>query len=379
VKVYFVSKALIRRNQSVTWVRLSNRNSRTVTKSGIVLVDMASLMIPRLYKLSFLLKLILFLLKKQVRIVFIDCWLFFRGSISLLLLFQTMMKLLKIKIIYDARDPFPEYEIASRRLNEEAFRTRLLRLLSGIAYGLTDAVLVPSNEYKKFLEKNYHIKTSKIYPIYRGTDIEIFNPKAGGLKIRTKLRLENKFIVGWFGIMSTVHNVNEILLPLIKVASQNMQDITFLIGGKGLLKNDIIKLLRKNQDLPVLFLGYIPYNELPNYIASCDVTLCPVDNSTVHGRFTLPIKISESLATGVPVVATRTPAAVNYFRYFKSIRFVNNTVEDFMNGLLEIRSNVKKYKSSAIEESTRASELSLQEACRKISDIILALQVSPSQ
>lgn len=85
----------------------------------------------------------MFCLREKVKLVYLDCWFFTRTEIHLVLPFQALMKAFGVKLLYDARDPFPEYEIASRECKDGTLKTGLYRVLSRMLYKLSDIILLP--------------------------------------------------------------------------------------------------------------------------------------------------------------------------------------------------------------------------------------------
>jgi glycosyltransferase involved in cell wall biosynthesis len=194
----------------------------------------------------------------------------------LVLLFQALIKTFGVKLLYDARDPFPEYEIACGELKEGALKTGFYRVLSCMLYKFSDIVLVTSNEFKDYLARTYAVNPSKIFSVYHGADVETFNLGASGSELRTMLGLHDKLVVGWFGVMTRMRQVEQILIPLIKMAWHMEPNVVFLVGGKGQLKDYFERFASNSEATNFLYLGYIPYDKLAKYIAACDITLSPL-------------------------------------------------------------------------------------------------------
>ncbi|MEM2087154.1 MAG: glycosyltransferase [Thermoproteota archaeon] len=161
------------------------------------------------------------------------------------------------------------------------------------------------------------------------------------------LGLHGKFVVGWFGLMTRVRQVEQILIPLIKMAEHIIPDAVFLVGGKGQIKDYFERFVSNNGAANVLCLGYIPYDKLAKHIAACDITLCPLDNFSIHDKYMLSRKISESLCVGVPVIVTKTPAVQSFFQGFRSIYMIANTIEAFIEAIVDVGKNLEDYRLSA--------------------------------
>ncbi|MBO3810046.1 MAG: glycosyltransferase [Candidatus Brockarchaeota archaeon] len=371
VKAYFVSKELVKRRQRVTWIRLLQNNSCYTTEDNIEVKDLRPLRLVKLRMPSFLIKVFSSCLKEKVMLVYLDCWFLTRSRVHLLLFFQALVKAAGIKLLYDARDPFPEYEIACGNLKEDTLKVTFFRVLMRLFYKQSDMILTSSKEYKEYLVRTYAVHPGKIHAVYHGADSKTFNLGANGQKAKMMLGLCDKIVIGWFGVMTRVRQVEQILVPLVPMADHMKTGFVFLFGGKGMLKGHFERLVSSRASANVSYLGYVPYNKLANHVAACDITLCPLDSSSVHGRYGLSRKISESLSVGVPVIATTTPAVKGYFGRFKSVKMVDNTPEAFMEAIVEVIKSIEEYKSAAKAEAV-SPKLSLQASSKLIADLLIS-------
>ncbi|GAB4204419.1 MAG: glycosyltransferase [Roseiflexaceae bacterium] len=123
--------------------------------------------------------------------------------------------------------------------------------------------------------------------------------------LRAALGLGTAPVVGYVGTLSqTTHNVG-LLLDAFALLVQRLPAARLLLAGDG---EDRAALERQatHQGLAgrALFVGPVPYPQVPLYLAQADVTVDPVgDDPVAAGRS--PLKIVESLASGVPVVTGR--------------------------------------------------------------------------
>lgn len=89
----------------------------------------------------------------------------------------------------------------------------------------------------------------------------------------------------------------------------------------------------------IKWLGFIHYNELPKYLAQCDVLILPYQLNEFT-ESVLPAKVFECLATGKPVVSTALPELEAYKEYF-AIAANNN---EFLLEITEALNNDSKEK-----------------------------------
>lgn len=107
----------------------------------------------------------------------------------------------------------------------------------------------------------------------------------------------NRPIVGYIGAVAPWFDFN-----LLQKLARRMPDVEFVIAGPVApdVKADVRKLeLYKN----VNFIGSVPYESVPNILASIDVAILPFVKNNVTD-VTNPLKVFEYLAAGLPVVGT---------------------------------------------------------------------------
>lgn len=165
----------------------------------------------------------------------------------------------------------------------------IFKMIENISFVLSDKIIVESEQAIDFLDlHNYRNKIAVASNMY--LDLNKYNI--------TK-KLENKKdLVGFIsrlnegkGIMNFVYAI-----PLIL---QKFKDAEFLIGGDGLLFNNVkAELANRNLTSKVTLTGWIPHENVPGYFNELKLLVFP---SYSEG---IPNVISESMACGVVVLAT---------------------------------------------------------------------------
>lgn len=126
-------------------------------------------------------------------------------------------------------------------------------------------------------------------------------------------------IVGFYG---TLHSLMIDLELMIKVARHIGKGTLLVIGMKDM---DITPLLREKN---VVYLGPVPYRDLPAYANQFDVGIMPwLQNSWT--RNCNPVKLKEYLAVGFPVVTMRFPE----LRPFEHLVYPASTHGEFLASL----------------------------------------------
>lgn len=165
-----------------------------------------------------------------------------------------------------------------------------------------DSLRVVSNSLKNKLIK-MGVNPEKVWVIPVAVDwqkINQFDPQI-------KKEIENNFpgkIILFIGRLDAVKNLSWFLDVFKKVAEQYIGSVKLVIAGQGVEEKNLnAKVQQLNIEDRVKFVGQIPHNELPNYLAACNILVLP-SLSESFGKVLI-----EAGAAGKPVVATMTTGA----------------------------------------------------------------------
>ena len=102
----------------------------------------------------------------------------------------------------------------------------------------------------------------------------------------------------------------------------------------------------------VRFLGRKKYTDLPSYFDECNigVTYVPL---TSYYEYQPVTKLFEYMLSGMPVIATSTYENKLIVNNINGV-LINDTVEDFCNGLMTIYNQRKSFNSSEIRKSVES-------------------------
>lgn len=144
--------------------------------------------------------------------------------------------------------------------------------------------------------------------VYNGVDLEHYDPDIwlGKAETRaTKLGLsEEQLIIGYIGRFARNKGLLELLqaykklgrkdLPLVVVVGRDQVEEPLFVEQFEILKKEIL-----SEDYPFFFYEDLPQKEIPKWNALCKLMVVPS-----IGSEGLPKNITESLAMGVPVIAS---------------------------------------------------------------------------
>jgi glycosyltransferase involved in cell wall biosynthesis len=207
-----------------------------------------------------------------------------------------LCRLLNIPILLEINGPALEYDFLPQeeRLRGGAFWHWVDKNLMRIA----SHNMVVSETLKQYYVTD-GIASEKITSVPNGVDTKIFNGAVQGDRIRKKLGLDGKTVVGFSGKFAKWHG-----LPFLAEAmrliheSGKYQDLTLLLVGSP---GETVVM----PDLPdeiTTITGHIPHNEMPEYLAAIDIFVAPYPLITPF--YFSPLKIFEAMAMGKPVIAS---------------------------------------------------------------------------
>jgi len=177
-----------------------------------------------------------------------------------------------------------------------------------------DRVIAASSAtYKKALELG--CSASKLILIPNAVDVKRFNLGVSGFPVREMLGLGKKPVIFILGAHEP-HKGIKYLIKAIPTVLKDVPNAFFLIGGDGSLRSShevLVKELGVSEN--VIFTGYIPLEETPQFYAACDIFVVP---SVVEAFGLVTI---EAMACGKPVIGT-------------NVGGIPDIIEDGVNGYL---------------------------------------------
>ena len=143
------------------------------------------------------------------------------------------------------------------------------------------------------------IAPQKIEIIYFGIDTQRFHPRQRSEKLRTELGVGDRPTVISLRSLEPIYDVGSLIRAMSFVV-QEIPRVMCLIAGHGSEEEHLKRLVQLSGiQNNVTFLGYLPSELLPNYIASSDVYI-----STSLSDGGIAASTAEAMACGVPVVIT---------------------------------------------------------------------------
>jgi glycosyltransferase involved in cell wall biosynthesis len=164
-----------------------------------------------------------------------------------------------------------------------------------------DLVACVSDEVAEEL-KNRGVDADRIIVTPCSVDLDAFTPEVSGERVRRRLGLEGKFVVGWLGSFRRFHGV-ELALQAAALVQDRVPDLALMLVGDGLERPGMERLARDLGLRNVHFTGTVAYSDVAAHIGAMDVSLL-LDRGE-QGFHYSPLKLREYMACGRAVIGPR--------------------------------------------------------------------------
>ena len=177
-----------------------------------------------------------------------------------------------------------------------------LRLLGGlerVGYGASDAVLAPTSAARDQIARRFPRVRSAV--VSGGVDLGLFHPSLRSDEVRRSLGAgPGDFLVGYCGL----HGLFQGLEVVVEAADRlrGHPAVKFVMVGDGPSKPALVSLAEGRGVTNLRFENTVPRSEVASILASCDAAVVPLA-AELPG--TMPSKVYEALASGVPLIVSR--------------------------------------------------------------------------
>lgn len=207
------------------------------------------------------------------------------------------LKLIKTKFVLDIRSIPVEVHDLLDRIKEQIYKA-----VVSLANFFLDGVTVISPLMKKQICNEYNIDKNNVGIWSSGVSLETFNFECID-PINEPPFCNKELIVMYHGVLSQSRGLQE-TVQAIKLLKSKYPDIVFFMLGDGKAKDELESLIKElNLENNVFLHKSVPYDDVPKYIASCDIGILPFPNLN-WWRVSSPLKLMEYLAMGKSVIVT---------------------------------------------------------------------------
>jgi len=214
---------------------------------------------------------------------------------------------------------------------------RLCALCEDISFSGAKAIVVVSEVLKKQLVE-LGAEEEKIIVNPNGVDTEVFHPGISGNKLRKELGLHHNMVVGFLSSFDYWHG-SEILAQAVGRVIKEEPLARFLFIGHGRLRDKVERILKDSGAADKsLFVGSVPHEEVPQFLAACDILVSPhVPLAQGTEFFGSPTKLFEYMAMGKAIVASRLGQIKDVLKNEDNALLVEpGNPDDLANGILRL-------------------------------------------
>ena len=171
-----------------------------------------------------------------------------------------------------------------------------LKRLESLGYRRADVVTATTEAAREGINRRFpEVRTAVMS---NGADLSMFDPSYRSQEVRKSLGAgPADFLVGYFGLHGLFQGLDVVVEAADRLRSQ--PTIRFVLVGDGPCKESLIELAERKGLDNLRFLDLVDQDRMPSLLASCDAALVPL---AAEFPSTIPSKVYETLASGVPVV-----------------------------------------------------------------------------
>ncbi len=208
-----------------------------------------------------------------------------------------LARLKRRPLVFEVRDLWPAVAVEMGVL-----RNRLLIAVASAAeawlYRAAAVIVVNSPGFLPHLAQR-RVPPEKLEVVPNGVDLETFDPRTSGKRLRAAHGLQGKFIALYAG----AHGMANDLMTVLRAAQSLRQerDIVFVLAGDGKEKPRLTAAAADMGLSNVLFLPPAPKTELVRVLAAADCCLAVLKPIPLFATV-YPNKVFDAMAAGKPVV-----------------------------------------------------------------------------
>ena len=257
----------------------------------------------------------------------------------------------------------PAFMIVEERKMIYRLFARLADLLN---VSSSNVVSLVSNHLKEVMCERYPKHTSKYIVILNGVDVDKFyirNIINQGLRAEYGIK-EDDFVIGFSGLFMNYHAIDD-LIQAFSIVAKHRSDVCLLLIGDGSIKEELVNLIERLKiSNKTIFTGFIPLNDMPNYLSICDILVSPTTQKHLS-----PIKLYEYMVMGKCVVASDVGQHVEVIKdNYNGVIFKAGDVKCLSEKLSELVANKEKIHALGIQ--AREDAVKFHSWKKRVSDLL---------
>lgn len=257
-----------------------------------------------------------------------------------------------IKLVYDAHEflsGWPYYKEIKGLVNRIKGRIVWGWFAKAEAKNINnaDAIITVSHSIAEAMEKRFRLK-NKI-EVIRNIPLKTDIKNDGYLHRHFNLTCEAKIVVHTGNLYHSEKRIN-----MLMKAARHFKHVHFVFIGDS---DKIKSLAEKNKDSKVHFHNYAGWKTLSNMISSAHFGIVHTwQPGWLSHWLSLPNRIMEYTAAGIPVICTTQPEFIKFGnRYKHAVYYKGNSLKELVNAISDGLNRYEKLKENAILASTKIS------------------------
>jgi len=277
----------------------------------------------------------------------------------------------RVPIVFDLSDHFPSSG-AGYYFDLKSFpgkmATCILEKILEMSLKKASLTVTCSQMLRRYVRR-LGIENVEVIP--NGVSSFFFDSKCNPTFIRDKYDL-NGVVVGYIGSIEFWLDLH----PLLESVSQLIRnfDMKLLLIGSKLRTATASKISKEIERLGIekytVWLDFVPYPEVPNFISAMDICTIPFDHNQATAYHSAPNKLLEYLALGKTVISSPIPEIV---LMAKDYVFFAETSEDYSRITKDYIKNEDKCAEIAMQGRKFASQLTWERIAERYEKVLREL------
>lgn len=232
-------------------------------------------------------------------------------------------KLTGSRVILDIHDLMPEFYCAKFNSAMNSLPVRLIRWQEWLSCRFADHIITVTESWRQTLIKR-SVSLDKCTVVMNVADPHHFN----GSVVTEPPHENDTFRMIYHGTLTPRYGIDLVLHALAQIRA-DLPDARLTVHGRGEYLKTVLEVIEalNLQEIVDISTEFLSIAELSKLIASCHVGLVPYRRDIFTDGI-LPTKLMEYTLLGVPAIAARTPAILDYFDDTMIEFFIPEDVDD---------------------------------------------------
>lgn len=252
---------------------------------------------------------------------------------------ETLAVLKRKPWVFELRDIWPESIKAVGAISGDSKIFKTLEKIELRLYRRSKMVVSVTESFKNNLIER-GIEGGKIKVVRNGANLDRFSRHGKDEHLLQKLKLKDKFVVGYVGTHGMAHKLDFILNSW-----PSDESLHLMLMGDGAEKGKLQKLAKQLGLNNITFLDSVAKDEVPKVLSLMDVSLVPLKKSDLF-KTVIPSKIFENSAMQIPILlGVEGESAGIIEKYQAGLCFEPENKDDFLKKLQKLKEDKEFYES----------------------------------